>query len=209
MNRRRSRWVGGIVALLVAGLLVTSLVGADDRDDRGKNPFAQILAKLDQILAAVNGGNGAGNHTLRWDTVQPAATRFVVLTDFASAAVLDRETGLVWEKSPDIATHVWNNAGAARGACANRVVGGRKGWRLPSVVELASLVDPGQTNPSLSLNHPFTNVQSGPYWSATAAADSPQFAWIVGFFNGFVDNFGKASPIPVWCVRGPMNADQY
>ena len=32
-----------------------------------------------------------------WDQVLPAATRFVVLQDFANAAVRDNETGLVWE----------------------------------------------------------------------------------------------------------------
>ena len=39
-------------------------------------------------------------------------------------------------------------------------VGGTKGWRLPSVAELASLVDPANSNPALPTGHPFSNVQS-------------------------------------------------
>ena len=35
-----------------------------------------------------------------WDQKLPASTRFVVLLDWNSEAVLDRNTGLVWEKSP-------------------------------------------------------------------------------------------------------------
>ena len=52
--------------------------------------------------------------------------------------------------------------------CPNKNVGGRKSWRLPSFPELASLIDPSNANPTLPTGHPFTNVQSAHYWSATA-----------------------------------------
>lgn len=35
-----------------------------------------------------------------WDQKLPTSTRFIVLSNWDRAAVLDRETGLVWEKSP-------------------------------------------------------------------------------------------------------------
>ncbi len=44
--------------------------------------------------------NGPYYATPSWDQSLPVTTRFVVLTNFASDAVLDRETGLVWEKAP-------------------------------------------------------------------------------------------------------------
>ena len=74
-----------------------------------------------------------------WDKKLPNTLRFTVLTDFDGAAVRDNETGLVWEQSPETKTQNWSGA---RFACASRTIGGRKGWRLPSVHELASLVDP-------------------------------------------------------------------
>ena len=43
----------------------------------------------------------------------------------------------------------------------DKEVGGRKGWRLPSIYELANLVDTTQQNPSLPKGHPFTNIQNG------------------------------------------------
>ncbi|OQW34311.1 MAG: hypothetical protein A4E19_02295 [Nitrospira sp. SG-bin1] len=75
-----------------------------------------------------------------WDDKIPNANqRFKVLTGFGGAAVLDKETQLVWEKSPATSVHNWLTA---RIQCTGRTTGGRKGWRLPSVHEQASLIDP-------------------------------------------------------------------
>ena len=76
--------------------------------------------------------------TQNWDKVLPAAERFIVLEAFNNEAVRDNETGLVWERSPDPTSNTWS---AARFICATKIVGGRKGWRLPSFSELSSLVD--------------------------------------------------------------------
>ena len=82
---------------------------------------------------------------------------------------------------------------------------------MPSVHELASLIDPNQSSPTLPPGHPFQQVQShGSYWSVTLAEDFPTTdAWLVSFFNGNVYPFAKAETDFVWCVRGGMNADQY
>ena len=74
-----------------------------------------------------------------WDQVI-TNNRFRVLSDFNAAAVLDRETGLVWEQSPDgVIQQTWFNA---QSECNRKSVGGRRGWRLPTIQELAGLVDP-------------------------------------------------------------------
>ena len=88
-------------------------------------------------------------------------------------------------------------------------VGGRKGWRLPALPELASLVDPSVASPgpTLSAGHPFLAVQSANYWSASAHVDSPTLTWGVGFSNGVVLGVNKAFDQRVWCVRGGINAN--
>jgi hypothetical protein len=149
-----------------------------------------------------------------WDQSLPVATRFVVLTNWGSKAVLDKETGLVWEKTLATTTSTWLEA---RKACTALVTGGRKGWRLPSIPELASLVDPSVALPSPTLppGHPFTTggatgvLTNFPYWSATTFAEDSSIAWFVNFGNGFVSISNKVLSFHAWCVRGGMNADRY
>ena len=123
--------------------------------------------------------------------------------------MLDKETGLVWEQSPGTFSDNWS---FARGSCLNKGVGGRLGWRLPSVAELASLVDPSVAfpGPTLPAGHPFSTVTGDFYWSATKTADFPGSAFGVFFQGGtsvavgFTENIGK-----IWCVRGAMQQSVY
>ena len=145
--------------------------------------------------------------TQNWDKKMPSASRFTILSAFGDAAVRDDETGLVWEKTLETTEVSWTDA---RAACADKDVGGRKGWRLPSIFELASLMDLSmRTGPTLPLGHPFTNVQTDVYWSATTIAGDPKSAWIVFFDTGKVTYSFKTITFHAWCVRGAMNPDQY
>ena len=105
--------------------------------------------------------------------------RFQILREFNDEAVLDRETGLVWERQPSTQILAWPNA---RLFCAQKGVGGRGGWRLPAFDELASLVDPAiHAGPQLPPGHPFLQVQAASYWSDTRFADEPGFVLVVSF----------------------------
>ena len=100
--------------------------------------------------------------------VEPINTpdRFMVLSSFNDEAVLDRETGLVWEQSPIAQGRLWSaslpsplSVEGAQTHCKRRTLGNRKGWRLPTIQELASLVDPTvppDAGATLPAGHPFT-----------------------------------------------------
>jgi Protein of unknown function (DUF1566) len=133
--------------------------------------------------------------TPSWDQQLPASTRFIVLSNWGSAAVLDRETGLVWERSPSTTSGDWF---AAQTRCINLEVGGRTGWRLPAIQELMSLVDRSVLSPSpvLPSGHPFINVvRANHYWSATTATTNPPLpnplVYAMAMFSGFVEPFSK------------------
>ncbi len=134
------------------------------------------------------------------------AKRFTVLTAFNSEAVLDNETGLVWEQAPSQRRFKWHEAQLH---CDAMRKGNRFGWRLPTIQELATLVDPATVD-SLPLSNPFANVEFNFYWSATSDATNKLAAWVVDFSNtaGFVVNgLGKANPAYGWCVRGGQGVD--
>jgi hypothetical protein len=140
------------------------------------------------------------------EPINTPGDRFIVLESYANQAAYDKETGLVWEQAPSTTTQSWQSA---QTSCNNKTVGNRKGWRLPTTQELASLIDPTVPfpGPTLPAGHPFSNVQSSNYWSATSYADDTRNAWYVLFGNGAVAPFAKPVNLFVWCVRGGQGVD--
>jgi len=192
-----SIWLRSISgAALVGGLLLTSLVAAYDKDkDKDRDRFVQSH-------------NVDRDSTLSWDKALPAAQRFVVLPAFGNAAVLDRNTGLVWDRAANNGVQPW--FGAIFG-CANKQVGGTVGWRLPSVIELKSLQTPSLPAPFVP-GGVFVGVQLGPYWAASTSAQNPDNAWIVDSRDGAARNDinkGTMTNIYFWCVRGPIQESVY
>lgn len=164
-----------------------------------KTLYSTLIAIIAFVMFAAAAFADPGN---TWDKVI-TNNRFVVLKAFNDEAVLDKETGRVWERSPDTGPFNWFGALAH---CYARQVGGRKGWRLATIEELASLVDTSQPAPRLPAGHPFI-VESFFYWSATTNAVNNGEAWGVGFLLGNVFPGGKAALGLVWCVRGGQGID--
>jgi|WetSurSiteA1Bulk_404760.scaffolds.fasta_scaffold08152_1 hypothetical protein len=146
-----------------------------------------------------------------WSQTLEASKRFVLVLN--DEAVLDKETGLVWEKSPDTTTRNWYDAVSY---CYTKNVGKRMGWRLPTFEELNSLVDREQQMPSLPIGHPFSNIQFGggvSYWTKTTYVDlsNPNGTGVnlVQFTYGGQAFTGKTGSCNYWCVRGGHGYDAY
>lgn len=222
---KRSIWLSGIGgAVLIGGLVLTNYGGgvspveAHNQHNQYQNPFRQILDKLNLILEKLNAGGGgsgaasvAGNYTTRWDTSNPSTARF---TAAFPGAVLDNNTGLVWEQSPDATTRNWVTA---TDYCVNKLVGNTTGWRLPSVMELTSVLDasPGAVAPFVPATV-FSGVQSANYWSTTAVVGGNSSAptnliWTVSFNDSITHavTSPKSGTSNVWCVRGPTSVSAY
>src|SRR5262249_36993193 len=136
-----------------------------------------------------------------------------VVGNMNSAAVLDRQTGLVWEKTPSTAPFLWASDQAIA-HCNNLSLGNRKGWRLPTIQELATLVDADPANtsfPRLPPGHPFQVQPTANYWAANPLTP-PQitagfFVWALFAFDGSLNGEFSLETNLAWCVRGGNGLD--
>jgi hypothetical protein len=163
----------------------------------------RLIRMVAGALAALAFGiGGAEAIDLRsWDQkINDSSKRFVVLSAFNGEAVLDKETQLVWQRTAIPGSASYPNVAAV---CVSVSIGGRMGWRLPTVHELTSLVDVTQDNPALPAGHPFTIPVQG-YWTATRSAQDPTFGWFVLMGSGtpFMTPIGEAHGL--LCVRSAV-----
>jgi hypothetical protein len=172
----RHGWLFGFVAGVLTGL-VTGPVGA-------------------QTVA-----NGPYYATPSWDQTLPPSTRFIVLANMNNEAVLDRETGVVWELTVTVGPAV--GFIEASTVCATSRKGNRRGWRLPSIDELTSVFDANSGDPPAG--HPFV---FGAAVDLISASISPIDGRVWGVIRGGSQLLVfRALPASlnasVWCVRGP------
>ncbi|MBN1382057.1 MAG: DUF1566 domain-containing protein [Deltaproteobacteria bacterium] len=146
----------------------------------------------------------------------------------------DNITGLIWElKTTDgsihnkYATYTWCETGPGGeqlGTCGNGTdtedfiaalntekFGGFSDWRLPSRVELQSILHYGRILNAIDDRY-FPNIQSSEYWSSTqckASSSFPACAMTVYLHSGgdgnYVTDAGRV--LPVMAVRGPKLED--
>jgi len=114
--------------------------------------------------------------------------------------VIDKGTGLEWQKKSSLQPYNWQNALAY---CENLALNSHNDWRLPNIRELKSLVDYSKYYPAIAPGIP---CQSSIYWSATSvASDTQTSAWSVFFGNG--DDIWKIKSMSfnVRCVRAGLS----
>jgi hypothetical protein len=129
--------------------------------------------------------------------ISSPSSRFVAVLD--GAAVTDTKTGFTWEQSPDFFYGGWTQA---IDHCQAKTVGRQTGWRLPSIKELATLIDSSQTDPALPSGHPFGNIKSSIFWSSTPSETDDIVAWHASFFSGEVVTDQKSQTRRAWCLLG-------
>jgi len=115
-------------------------------------------------------------------------------------ALLDKETGLVWTRNANLAsgTDHWQEA---INYCRDLEIGSRKGWRLPRIEELSSLIDMSKSG-SPKVYSGFNNVHTY-YWSNTDLESDSGRAYLVSMQDGAVIDGSKTGGSGyIWAVRG-------
>lgn len=124
--------------------------------------------------------------------IAPISNDYVEMSD---NSVLDRTTGLIWQKRDD---GVMRNHQEASEYCQAMELDERK-WRLPTRAELLSLVDYNYTAPSINTQF-FPDTKSFNYWASTPYTGTPQHAWSVLFSEGNVYCFLRELDTYARCV---------
>lgn len=105
-------------------------------------------------------------------------------TDNGDQTITDNVTGLMWQRVPLTGTtYTWAQAVAT---CSTLALAGHRDWRLPSRIELVSIVDAGLTY----------------FWSSSPVAGYPSRAWLVSFVYGSTTNdYNDGSTVVTYGIR--------
>jgi Protein of unknown function (DUF1566) len=174
-----------------------------------KQASVDVASHGDQAGAGANaaqagsGGNvSAGEHVAPWATwpmpnSAPGLPNPQSFDTQTAGVVVDRVTGLMWQrdldgKEPTLAE--------ATQMCAALTLASYDDWRLPSRIELVSILDNTHVQPSINLTA-FPQTAIDWYWTSTLAADDPQKAWYVYFYFGYPQTDLVSNQFSARCVR--------
>lgn len=110
---------------------------------------------------------------------------------------VDRNTGLMWQRN--VLPNPLSFSGAKQ-ACDQLALAGYDDWRLPSRIELVSILDLTRVQPAID-PIAFPQTPSDWFWSASAAAGDAQSAWYVYFYFGYPKTDLVSNQFAARCVR--------
>ena len=129
------------------------------------------------------------------------------------SCVRDNVTGLVWEMKTEAnagihATNAkvkWADRNVLADATNTEALCGIQTWRVPTVVELATIVNANRLNPALDTNR-FPNG-AGSHWASVPVAGDAANGWVVNFFAGIPILKAKSASMAQRLVSGEYQAN--
>ena len=174
---------GGGGAIPDASVPVADAASAADMASQSGNDLAAAIT--DASVPSRDAANpadltlkgGIDYEWARWKMPNPAATKLPNPSSYDTSTpgiVRDKVTGLTWQQSIDPKKYTWADAGLY---CANLGLAGG-GWRVPTRVELYSLLDHTQVSSAID-PVAFPNTTADVFWTASPVATNPQNAWTI------------------------------
>jgi len=103
--------------------------------------------------------------TPAWTTWKPPPTPQGLVPDAAAGTVYHPLTGRTWQRAASAATMNWT---AAQDTCNALILAGKDDWRLPTAVELMSLLDLSKTTNSALIDLvAFPDTPEAAFWTGT------------------------------------------
>lgn len=113
--------------------------------------------------------------------------------------VIDCVTGLEWQRAVDSTARTHADALAHCGALE---LGGYDDWRLPTTIELATLVDYSIAAPGPVISTSvFPDTPNALFWTGSPFASGSERAWAVDFEGGGLVTWAREAALATRCVR--------
>ncbi|MEM7193326.1 MAG: DUF1566 domain-containing protein [Pseudomonadota bacterium] len=156
---------------------------------------SQVLAQQTVVVIPL------GDSELEIEPTAPMARADTVSRDYTILpnTVIDNLTGLEWQRLDDDTTREWI---PAISYCRNLVLDSHSDWRLPTVVELHSIVDYGSSAAAIE-QVAFPGTNSSLYWSRSVPAGSAIGDFVNFNTGGINDVLVISAQFLVRCVREP------
>ncbi len=118
-------------------------------------------------------------------SVRGKSLRYGIFDPEVRNTVTDKSTGLMWQTT-EVRPLKWQQA---LSYCEDLQLAGFDDWRLPTIKELATLVEERLINPAMNTVF-FPAARAAAYWTGTTFSGRPGFAWYIRFDNGLEYNGG-------------------
>jgi hypothetical protein len=155
-------------------------------------------------VGAACGARNPASAWAMWRMPNPATTDLpnrASYTNLNDGTVRDEVTCLVWQREVSDGTYSWEEA---TDYCTGLPLAGG-GWRVPSRIELVSLVDFTKAAPGPTIDEvAFPATPPAEFWSSSLVAESiagTSFAWYVYFSSGCTAEYELFIKSHVRCVR--------
>lgn len=185
-----------------ARVVLPSSMTVDFPDLQEGAAFTASVAAVNEVGEGPSGSSEPVTYVDRqWaQWVVPATPDYTLVGD----VVRDERTGLEWQRVAAPLAMTWSEAVSY---CEGLSLGGASDWRLPTLIELSSLVDFSKS-PTIDTTV-FTGLPvaapweqpAARYWSATLFAPAPGAAWVRSFDSGSRPRTVLTEPQSVRCVR--------
>jgi len=145
------------------------------------------------IVIFIFSGTALGNECYRSADAETPSNRF---KDIGPGVVTDTQSGLTWMRCPmgmhwdnnkclDVPDReIWGNAKTAITTLNEKGgYGNFSDWRLPTLEELSTLIEPKCYDPTIN-SEIFPDTPSIGFWTSTEDTYHRQGSWLVYFING-------------------------
>lgn len=127
------------------------------------------------------------------------SNRYQVIAD--SLVVHDRATGLMWERAGSMGYMRYSGAADRIALLNEKIFAGYNDWRLPTLEEAMSLMEPFKEANGMFIKPVFDKRQ---IWIWTADTESSEAAWRVFYSDGYCGYYDGESTSYVRAVRSAV-----